>query len=170
MKLASVVIALFIAALNAQAQNSRYVTVLAFNGPTNITVLSGETAEIVSSHYDSTDPAGITFCRPRIVKDGYTVRGVPANYPLGTGTAQHGTVVAGPATIINDCAGAILTVKLTPDNYDVNKTLILPPGTNQVCVTLESSTNLVNWADSTNGVYGSPDLARFFRIRMEKHN
>src|SRR5579864_6523225 len=153
MKVTSLVASLFLIAISGQAQNSRYVTVLAFNGPTNITVLSGETAEIVSCHYDDTSPNGFTFWRPRIVKDGNTIRGVPANYPLSTGTALHGTLVAGPATIINDGSGAILTVKITPDNYDVNKTLILPPGTNQVYVTLESSTNLVNWADSTNGVY-----------------
>ncbi len=43
---------------------------------------------------------------------------------------------------------------------------MLAPGTNQVFVTLESSTNLLNWSDATNGVYGSPDTARFFRLRQ----
>jgi hypothetical protein len=59
----------------------------------------------------------------------------------------------------------LTTVKITPDSVDVNKTFILSPGTNQVYVTLESGTNLVNWAAATNGVYGSPDTVRFFRIR-----
>lgn len=45
---------------------------------------------------------------------------------------------------------------------------VLSSGTNQVFVTLESSTNLVNWSTATNGVYGSPDEARFFRIHMEE--
>ncbi len=60
----------------------------------------------------------------------------------------------------------MMTVKITPESYDPNKTLILPPGTNQVYVGMESSTNLVNWANATNGIYGSPDVARFFRLKM----
>ena len=61
----------------------------------------------------------------------------------------------------------VMTVKIIPVNYDVNKTLILPPGTNQVAIALETSTNLVNWSTATNGIYGSPDEARFFRIHMQ---
>jgi hypothetical protein len=170
MKLTLLLAALLLAALNAQSQNSRYVTVMAFNGPTNIAVLAGETAEIVTCHHESINEPFITFYRPAILKDGYTIRGVPPGYPLSTGTVARGTVVAGPALIIDDGGGTILTVKITPDTYNVNKTIIVPPGTNQVLISLESSTNLVNWADSTNGVYGSPDFARFFRIRMGKPN
>lgn len=170
MKLTFLLAALIVGTLNAQSQNSRYVTVMAFNGPTNIVVLAGEAAEIVSCHYESIGEPFITFYRPRILKDGYTIRGVPPGYPLSTGTVARGTIVAGPALITNDGGGAILTVKITPDTYDVNKTVILPPSTNQVHIALESSTNLVNWADATNGVYGSPDFARFFRIRMDKPN
>jgi hypothetical protein len=170
MKLTFLLTALIMATLNAQSQNSRYVTVMAFNGPTNIAVLAGETAEIVSCFYESIGEPFITFYRPRILKDGYTIRGVPPGYPLSTGTVARGTIVAGPALITDDGGGALLTVKLTPDTYDVNKTVILPPSTNQVRIALESSTNLVNWADATNGVYGSPDFARFFRIRMDKPN
>ena len=88
----------------------------------------------------------------------------------GYAAMEQGTTVTGPATITvhtNSGGGVgLLTVRIIPNSYDVNKTLILPPGTNQVYVGLESSTNLVNWADSTNGVHGSPDVARFSRIRM----
>jgi hypothetical protein len=159
---------LLLAAITSFAQNSRYVTAISTTGPVSVTVLTGETAEIVSCHYDTVD--GLILARPRITKDGVTVRGLPPGYPLSNGTVPRGTVVAGPAVILNDWASAILTVKITADTYDVNKTLILPPGTNQVYVTLESSTNLVNWADATNGVYGSPEVARFFRIRMDKRD
>ncbi len=80
-----------------------------------------------------------------------------------------GSTIAGPAQFQLTApltTGAFMTVKITPATYDANKTFILPPGTNQVYIGLESSTNLVNWADATNGVYGSPNVARFFRIRM----
>ena len=64
----------------------------------------------------------------------------------------------------------MLTVKIIPETYDVNKTVILPPTTNQVQVTMESSTNLVTWVTATNGIYGSPDSARFFRIKLTSQN
>jgi len=37
-----------------------------------------------------------------------------------------------------------LTVKITPVSFPPNQTLIVPPGTNQMKVSLEASTNLVN--------------------------
>lgn len=33
-------------------------------------------------------------------------------------------------------------------------------------ISLETSTNLVSWWATTNGVYGSPTVAQFFRMRM----
>lgn len=170
MKLAALFSTLLLGVTLARSENCRYATVAATNGPATITILAGETAEILSSYYESTDTTGVTLCRPMITKDGLAIRGLPVGYALSGGILQRGTTVAGPATITQDWSGAILTVKITADTYDVNKTLILPPGTNQVYITLESSTNLVNWADATNGLYGSPDVARFFRIRMDKRN
>ena len=35
---------------------------------------------------------------------------------------------------------------------------------------MECSTNLVQWAAATNGVYASPDQAKFFRIKAERVN
>jgi hypothetical protein len=58
------------------------------------------------------------------------------------------------------------TVKITPESFPPNQTLILPPGTNQVQITLQSSTDLKNWITATNGIYGSPTTAQFFRIQM----
>ena len=60
-----------------------------------------------------------------------------------------------------------LTVKIIPQSYDPNKTLIIPPGTNQVQITLQVSPDLVNWTTATNGVYGSPNTAQFFRINEQ---
>jgi hypothetical protein len=90
-------------------------------------------------------------------------------------------VVAGPATLtlisnynpaghgnVNNTAMA--TFEIVPETFPPNQTLIVPPGTNQVAITLETSTNLATWSTATNGIYGAPDAVRFFRIRMDKQN
>jgi hypothetical protein len=170
--LLSVTAALSLSLLSSWADNSRYVTVTSTdtNSPGTIQVLDGESAEIITTSV----PWGVgnnPFCN--ILKNGITFVGIPRS--SGGNAATQGTVVAGPATIsIVPYAGpqqgtpgpVMLTVKITPQAYDVNKTLIIPPGTNQVYVALQTSTNLLFWYDATNGVYGSPDVARFFRIRM----
>lgn len=152
------------------ADMSRYVTVTTKDPviSNSVSILQGETAEIVSARAETSNNFGMLTAT--IIKDGISITGLPEGYPTAGGAAlSHGTVVAGPATIVlNSAYASLLTVKIIPQAYDPNKTLIIPPGTNQFNVTLETSTNLVLWADSTNGVYGSPDTARFFRIKMEK--
>jgi hypothetical protein len=87
---------------------------------------------------------------------------------------KSGSFVAGPATITVlpnyyyssgfAYTPTLVTVQIIPQSYDPNKTLIIPPGTNQVQITLQVSPDLVNWSSATNGVYGSPNTAQFFRI------
>jgi hypothetical protein len=169
-------VALALYALTCSAQQTgRYVTLISTNGnfvPMQMQILDGETAEIQDAHASigGVSAAPITVA---IQKSGITVRGYPQGYQYGSvGLMSRGSVVAGPATIGLDSGSpgqpTLLTVKIYPDTYDVNKTLLLPPGTNQVYVGMESSTNLVNWADATNGMYGGPDTVRFFRIKMQK--
>jgi hypothetical protein len=147
--------ALLIGIFTNAADNIRCVTVVATSGsPATVQIQQGETAELVSSVSS--------------IKGG-EVQTTFQNKNGGGGQWGFGIPVTGPATITASCArgnSVIVTVKITPDSFDVNKTVTLLPGTNQVYITLESSTNLVNWADATNGVYGSPDTARFFRIKM----
>lgn len=170
--------ALLLGIFTSAADNFRCVTVAAtYGGPATVQIQQGETAELVSSV--STAKNGtvqLTF-----LKGGG-----------GGGPWDFGIPVTGPATITASASHgntAVITVKITPDSSDVNKAFILRPGTNQdsvtletstnqvyvvlesttnqVYVALESSTNLVNWTDATNGVYGSPDTVRFFRIRTK---
>jgi hypothetical protein len=163
-KIALLAIVLSAATLTSNADNSRYVTVTATNGssPAMVQILDGEMGEIYSWAGNG-GPCTVQ-------KNGLTIPASPPSTGSQGSDSTHGTSVVGPATFSFECAGygAMLTVKITPIVYDVNKTLIIPPGTNQVYVGLESSTNLVNWGDATNGVYGSPDVARFFRIRMQR--
>jgi hypothetical protein len=146
----------------ASAQTERYVTITVSNGSSNqVSIAEGETAEVVSLG----GVASGSFNSASFVKDGIVFNSLvtpPSNF----------VVVKGPVTfrLVSQDGNAHLTLKVMPESFPPDKTLILPPGTNQVSITLESSTNLVNWASATNGVYGSPDEARFFRIHLQKLN
>lgn len=172
--------ALLFGIFNCAADNPRYVTVAAtFGGPAAIQIQKGEIAEVVSSVSTPKNGGGETT----FLKSGG-----------GGGDCGFGVPVTGPATITATSGRwntVVITVKITSesvdvnktdtvevsktdfvdvnktDSFDVNKTLILPPGTNQVYITLESSTNLVNWVAATNGFYRSPDTVLFFRIRTK---
>ena len=137
-------------------------------GATNsIQVSEGETAEIISLEgFD---------VRAVIYRDQIALQGRPSsNY-------GRGTTVAGPAVITLSQAynsiyldpdpnyqGALLTVKLSPMTASPQPTVAVAPGMGVVSIALESSTNLVNWFDATNGIYG--DNLRFFRVRLTKSN
>jgi hypothetical protein len=155
----------------AFGQDARYETVTA-NAPnatfvTNtISVADYETGELISLGANNVGAGGsvsITFTR-----DGLTFGALAAS------SSTPGTTVRGPATFTlvsyNDGGqsySGYMTVKITPVSFPPNQTLIVPPGTNQVQISLEASTNLVNWATATNGVYGgNTNTAQFFRIHM----
>ena len=156
--------ALLLGIATRAADNFRCVTVAATSGgPATIQIQPGETAELVSS--------------VSTVKNG-SVETTFLKSGGGGGAWGFGVPITGPATITANSGRwntALITVKITaesvdvnkvaPDSFDVNKTLILPPGTNRVYIALESSTNLANWAAATNGFYGSPETVLFFRIR-----
>lgn len=148
----------------ALAQTERYVTATAIptspsgSATNKVIIAEAEAAEIMSV---TTLNAFLYFQR-----DGTNFVGFKAADATG-----KGTIMKGPATVVlvgQLGTPAYLTLKIMPESFPPDKTVILPPGTNQVQVTLESSTNLVNWAAATNGVYGSPNEARFFRIHLQK--
>lgn len=136
------------------ADNFRCVTVVATSGsPATLQIQQGETAELVSS--------------VPTIKDG-GVQTTFQNKSGGGGQWGFGIPITGPATITASSDGrnpVFITVKITPDPLEANQTVMLLPGTNQVYIALESSTNLVNWSPATNGFYGRPDTVLFFRIR-----
>lgn len=81
---------------------------------------------------------------------------------------DKGDVIAGPAVFTMrsyDCDDALLTLEWLPLAVDPGKTLIVPQGSNAVAVAMQWSTNLVHWSDATNGVYGTVDAAKFFRVK-----
>jgi len=80
-------------------------------------------------------------------------------------------VVAGPATLRlrapNSGSQAFCTIRVTPEAFPPDRSILVPPGTNQARITLECSTNLVQWFAATNGIYGPLPEAKFFRIKLE---
>ena len=88
-------------------------------------------------------------------------------------------VIAGPAEIVfytvpafpyetNQPAAAWLTLEITPEPFEVGRTITIAPGVGGANVTLECSTNLVNWTEGTNGVYTNMNEAKFFRIKADR--
>jgi len=146
-----------------RADESRYETSVITNGVADIAIAEFETGQIV---YLDTQKDGISYY---VLKDGQQLWNIK-------GSPTEGTIIKGPATFRTIATPntnnpppynySAMTVKIMPETFSVNKTAILPPGTNQVLVTLESSTNLTTWSATTNGIYGSPDTARFFRVHM----
>ena len=156
---------------------SRYVTIAVSgtNQTSQLTIQDFEVARMVAAH----DPMSFYFSLT-VAKVSFTSQ---YNYPNLQGVLQNdgfvppkSIVITGPATLTivsgtpsrTTNNAAFITFEILPESSPVDKTLIVPPGTNQVEIMLESSTNLVSWATATNGIYGSPDAARFFRIHLRK--
>ena len=162
--------------ISASAQTSRYET-LAITGTSTATIQiqSYESAAVVSaSGNQNTVLLTVDKGAKQWGFDGDDLMGHPQTSGNGdiTFIPPKSIVFRGPTTFTLFYASeavvpAYVTLEITPQSFPADQTVIVPPGTNQVYVGLESSTNLVNWSTATNGVYGSPDAARFFRIHMQ---
>jgi hypothetical protein len=139
------------------------------NETVELSIGTYETAELVS--YPTTmNSFGASLM---ILKDGKTITYRYGSWPAAQSSIDT-LVVAGPATIrFAVSAGpnsrpGLCTFRVSPEAYPPDRSIIVPPGTNQVQLTLECSTNLVRWVSATNGVYGPSPEAKFFRIKMER--
>lgn len=77
-------------------------------------------------------------------------------------------LVVGPSTLRLAGAVGLATFKITPNTFEADKTIVVPPGTGGRKVQLECSTDLVHWVASTNGIYTNQITAKFFRVKLEK--
>ena len=147
------------------------LTAQSHNGTNDIAALTigpYEVAELVSfprafNHYNDSTSGYL-----QVFKDGRTFIQYPYAWTGSTGP-QDPLIVVGPATIqligANN-GSAFCTIRVTPESFPPDRTILVPPGTNQARVTLECSTNLVHWSVATNGVYGPLPEAKFFRIKL----
>lgn len=90
---------------------------------------------------------------------------------------SHGSPLAtfalrGPATISlrrnNNEFSGFATFEIMPEPFSPDKAVTIPPGLGGATVTLECSTDLVNWTTATNGIYTNLPAAKFFRIKADR--
>lgn len=90
----------------------------------------------------------------------------------GTPTQNAGhygpLVLLGPATIAMTSYEGYALFKITPSYYPFEKASLVMPGPGGAEVTMECSTDLVNWVTATNGTYTNMPAAKFFRINLRK--
>ena len=167
-----------------QSAEARVVTLVVTNAETReVQIALGEVAELLGwSAYQAYPNFSSAPFRLVVSKDGADINlfippsmtVINAGFQAYAGIpARH--LIAGPATIRMSGVGGgtgpnYCTFNISPETFPPDKTFILPAGTNQVTISLECSTNLVNWLTATNGVYGSPTEAKFFRIKAQTLN
>ena len=139
----------------------------ASNGVAEVTIESYEVAEVLSLREDDLGQQGSKI-RLTVLKDG---RGASLKGDLGAESVKP-IVVAGPARIVlateGPQASGFCTLRITPEAYPPDKSILVPPGAGGATVTLECSTDLVNWTAATNGVYTNLLVAKFFRIQADR--
>lgn len=142
---------------------SRYETTVVTNGVADIAITEWETGQIV---YLDPFKDGISYYVLKNQQQLWNIKGSPTEGTIIRGPAIFRTVATPNLNNPPPYNYSAMTVKITPVSFDPNKAALLPPGTNQMAVSLETSTNLLHWTLATNGIYGSPDTVRFFRIKM----
>lgn len=155
--------------LVAAGSNARVITLTekatgATPGIAEVYVESYEVAEVVSFPVAMNINSSV-----EVLKDGR--KSILQQLVVG-GQQFEPLIVAGPATIrlvvgSNSSAG-LCTIKITPEAYPPDKSILVAPGSGGAAITLECSTNLVNWTATTNGVYTNLPAAKFFRIKAEQ--
>ena len=160
MKTSIIITGLFVAFV-AQSASAQVQTLVMGNGSTNsavITVASNSYAVIKSVN---TDYGGDVVVN---------MQGVVFSLDASTENLSNLTF-AGPATIQlqgNGYGPAFATIEVEPGLFPPGKALTVGSNSGNVRVTMQMSTDLVNWAPAVNGmVYTNSPDARFFRIMLE---
>lgn len=162
--------------LTSHAQAPRFATLelspvrvtnatVTWSGSNSFAIAAGETAEILNFIQRGEDSSDLILIRQGVE--------FPFNYLAGT---YWPIFVQGPALLVLravpdwciSCStkpSSFVTLRIHPDVFPPDRTLVIGPDTKQVLVALECSTNLLDWATATNGNYGSTNDAKFFRIK-----
>ena len=165
-----ILVILLLLAINAVAQ-TRYVTLTTTattepNSLNSFDVAPYEVAELVSM------PAA----RNRDGNSSIVVSKNSTDVIYSAGVSLPGSwqffdplVIAGPAKLllVGENGKAFCTFKILPEAFPPDRTAIVLPGTGGANVTLQCSTNLVNWQTATNGLYTNQPVAKFFRVALE---
>ena len=116
---------------------------------------------------DNLYSGGAGSSRLNIFKTGTFLEISPSNFQ-----GKAPITIAGPATIqlvALNVGDAVATVDITPSSYPPDRAVTVGPYSADMKVTMEMSTDLVNWTVAQNAaVYTNRPEARFFRIKLEK--
>lgn len=177
----SVLLTLLLSALSLVAQD-RYVTVTLpekfeiirdtrYNlVSTNILGIQfGETAHLVCLIRSAIHEAPKVF----VQKDDVTGVASPSQVLTGGYSPAYAPadnlVVNGPAKLlVAGYGGGMATFKITPDQYPPDRTVVVPGGPGGATVTMECSTNLVQWESAVVGTYTNLPGVKFFRIKLDR--
>ena len=133
-----------------------------------ISIGTNETAQ-VSSIYGPGGPSSYLH----VVKNGVT-NSAPAWMYQGNGSfiVRSTPTVSGPATIRLVAVASetwFCTVKIEPESFPPDKTIIIPQGTPGANIIMEQSRDLINWTNSVPGLYTNTAISHlFFRLRAER--
>ena len=147
---------------SATADEARYVTVVAGPGETSVfEVTDSTTIQLVSLLPSAQASGGYIDYRAevRITKGKFRSWLLP------------GAIIQGPFTLTlkgtETPISAACTLRLIPEVFPPDKTVVIPPGQGAQ-ITLQCSSNLVDWVTATNGIYTTAPSMKFFRIHSEK--
>ena len=154
--------------LSSMAQ-SRHVTLMTIPSETSsfqtngLSIAAGETAELVSVGVELNN---LRLCGVDVKiqdKNFYDMFNLNDN-------PRRPVIVSGPAVIDVHCYGykALFTFKITSEAFPVDRTLVLSSDSPGANISLQVSTDLVNWTATTNGLYTGTNGAKFFRIRADR--
>ncbi len=162
-------------------------TLICQGNQTNSIQITAQQSVQIKSYWDSllvnhaSNPSAVN------IQSGTTTISLPASSLIRNTTpgnniyANYYTpdlMIAGPATVslattsykngITELSQAILTLDVEPVPFPPGKTLTLGANSGNAQVTMETSTDLVNWTSAVNGqLYTNSPTARFFRINLQ---
>ena len=160
-----------LAALTVHAQSARYVTMTAqYNGfymeTKHLTVSTNELVTVLSVNNSNVRVTGVTSGGSTISFGNMFGLSGPAQTYTDLNdiaiTSSSNVSVAATFLITSPTSGVV-------SNYVPANAIVIPESvTGPVSVTLESSTDLVNWTAANPGTYG-PNIGtnRFFRVRAQ---
>jgi hypothetical protein len=127
----------------------------------SVVIETNESATIVGTFYVTSDAT------LEIIRNGITNWFSPANVSAST----RGATISGPATITLFTSGSptFVTLRIAPESFPPDKTIIIPQGTPGANIIMEQSTDLINWTNSVPGSYTNTAMNHlFFRLRAER--
>jgi hypothetical protein len=153
---------IFLLVMFCATANARIITLVSGTNA-SLTIATNETFSILSAYGDKSSISEFV-----IAKGGYgfsfSANGFSETLQGRPGLSR--VIMAGPAVVRIATEGTFVTVEVLPDSFPPDKTLVLPQGT-KARIVMESSTNLVHWAEVSPGAFTNNPVNLFFRLRAD---